>query len=663
MPHPARARALSTPPAALVLALSVLLALLLPTGRAWSAAVPDDCLPVTLGVHEGTFTEADRQDCLVLPLPTGARLAVLLPFRQPAPGAEVVVVNAAGGELCDAYTLSNGICRLAGSAPFRALVRPRTQDATGAYRLAVHRADEGDCPVLPAGDFTSRSPAARFATGAGIFSHCFSIPADDHTRTEHIQLRGLSGNENAEFDVLGPDDRVTCTAGGNLPSGTGCYLKPGARHTVLVRGSDAAASYSLTRRDVTATAKGCTSTPATSVGGPSRGGTLAQPGLYKCRQVSTTDARDVVHLNVRDPLGTAGMFVVGADGTYLSCPRTAACAVTGSTRYQVLVFVPYWLAGAKTYRFDAQRLATAAGPAPECREVNVAYGYGPLSGTLDEQHTSVCRAMPTRSADGFDLDVSEDAQGIRTAAPSLYGQDLKDRCVHAGDGPFHCYAGNGFPDEPGTSFLVLGLPDGASSSAFRAELTCRPLAPCGPDEFGITDILSDRGVTGTKAVVTVKGSALHEDDTVRLSRNGREIRSTTVSVSADRKTLTAVLDLRGLGTGVWGRSYEHRGTEYLMGVYTVAPSPLKNTVQPVISGTPKVGAVLKASHGTWTPRPDAYAYQWKADGVAVAGATSASFTVPASLAGRRLTVTVRASSAKYGSRSATSDAVGPVRRN
>jgi hypothetical protein len=36
-----------------------------------------------------------------------------------------------------------------------------------------------------------------------------------------------------------------------------------------------------------------------------------------------------------------------------------------------------------------------------------------------------------------------------------------------------------------------------------------------------------------------------------------------------------------------------------------------------------VGPTLTASHGTWTPRPTSYTYQWYANGKAIKGATEA----------------------------------------
>lgn len=90
-----------------------------------------------------------------------------------------------------------------------------------------------------------------------------------------------------------------------------------------------------------------------------------------------------LHLNVRDAQGVARQIGDDASGKAVCDYFAAGCAVTGSSRYQVLVEVPEGKTAPATYRLDALRVGTPAGPAPECVEVpNVSYGFGPLVGTL-----------------------------------------------------------------------------------------------------------------------------------------------------------------------------------------------------------------------------------------------------------------------------------------
>lgn len=58
---------------------------------------------------------------------------------------------------------------------------------------------------------------------------------------------------------------------------------------------------------------------------------------------------------------------------------------------------------------------------------------------------------------------------------------------------------------------------------------------------------------------------------------------------------------------------------------TVAPA---NSVAPVVSGTPEVGATLTTTDGTWTGEPaPTFTYQWQRDGVNISGATASTYVL------------------------------------
>jgi hypothetical protein len=92
-----------------------------------------------------------------------------------------------------------------------------------------------------------------------------------------------------------------------------------------------------------------------------------------------------------------------------------------------------------------------------------------------------------------------------------------------------------------------------------------------------------------------------------------------------------------------------------------APTPPVNTVAPAITGTPTVGETLTTSNGTWTGKepPANFAYQWKAGGVNIAGATAKTYTLTEAEVGKAITVTVTARNWK-GPTSATSAATAAV---
>ncbi|MEU3887767.1 Tat pathway signal protein [Streptomyces sp. NPDC029041] len=617
------------------------------------------CKAIGTGLYKGELRTVGQYDCLTLPVPKGARLAALTSRSSAGLTPEVEVLDRAGTPQCDGEALQGGDCALTGEAPFRALVH--TEDsgdtATGRYAVAFHRTDVAEgCPVLPAGSFTPGGAKATLTTGDGVFSHCLGIPADGHSDAEVLQLTATSGTAPAGFSVLDSDGKRVCDRYATTGGWTVCPLTPDKAHTVLVTGRDAAATYTLSRRDVTANASssGCVKTAAVKVGGPSVKSPYAAPGTLNCHQVTTGAATDVVHLNVRDALGTANSAVIAGDGRVECSFRNTSCAATGSTTHQVLVQTPAHLKAAPEYRLDALRVATADGPAPECARVpSVAFGYGPVTGTLDESHTAVCAVLPTARFDRFEADVKDTTGATTTAVPVLYNSEWTNGCSLWSSG-YQCSAG-GSADAP--SLFLLGLPEKASGTAYSVKLTCSSTL-CGTEKTSVTGVGPDTGAAGAKVKLTVTGTALGPDVTVRLSRAGKTITAEAEEVSADNRTVTATVDLAGAAPGTWNISVLTRGWEFQRGTFTVTTQPgLENTAAPKVTGSPKVGAKITATPGTWSTTPSSYTYQWKADGTAIAGATGVSYTVPAARVGKKITVTVTAVKDGWRSGSASSPAV------
>jgi hypothetical protein len=92
------------------------------------------------------------------------------------------------------------------------------------------------------------------------------------------------------------------------------------------------------------------------------------------------------------------------------------------------------------------------------------------------------------------------------------------------------------------------------------------------------------------------------------------------------------------------------------------PDILGNVSAPSISGTAAQAQVLTIdSLGTWTGTPTGYAYRWFADGVAIGGATSSTFTLTATQIGAVITAGVVASApGSTSSAEAISNSLGPV---
>ncbi|MER7625628.1 hypothetical protein [Streptomyces sp. NPDC126503] len=598
---------------------------------------------VSLGTaHRGTFAAPAEVDCLHLPVPRGAHLAILSDLDS-----DITVVDAEGTPLCEG-TLRTGTCALAGTAPYRALVSAQYAGEAGGYGLAVHRTDvPGDCRAFPSGALTADPARAVLRTGEGVFADCLAIPADDHSASELVQIQQVSGSSRAEVSVVDTTGKQVCDLRSYYGAFATCDLTPGLAHTVLVQGRDVPGEFTLTRHDVTATARGCVPTPAVAVGGPSTGGVPAAPGTFLCHSVTTASAGDTLHLAVRDAQGTARQIVYDANGGAVCDYFAASCALTGSTRYQVLVQVPADKTAAPAYRLDALRIGTPAGPAPECVKVpDVSYGFGPLTGTLSEQRTAVCAVLPTGTGDRFDVRLSPAGTFQQMPTPRLYDQaTLYQGCRgwHTGEGPrYDCGVAGDYPKAARPSTLVIGMPESPAqaSTALRAEFSCR-VHLCGLEQRTVGTVAP--GTVGRgKVTMTVTGGALHSSHYVEVSNGGTfRARSTPVSVAADRRSMTVALDLTNAPLGTLHLSVFAHGVQYQRTPVTVV-APIRATAVPRISGTAVVGGKVTATSGTWSPAGESYAYQWRANGVAIGGATGSSYVVPATLQGKQLSVAVTA---------------------
>jgi surface antigen len=93
----------------------------------------------------------------------------------------------------------------------------------------------------------------------------------------------------------------------------------------------------------------------------------------------------------------------------------------------------------------------------------------------------------------------------------------------------------------------------------------------------------------------------------------------------------------------------------------VGPGRIRNVVAPRIAGAARVGSVLTASPGRWTPTVSTLRYGWRADGRLLRGATRPRLRVGPRLQGRRLTATVTAARPGYRAVAASTAGTAAVR--
>ncbi|MBD5786363.1 hypothetical protein IF650_09240 [Cellulosimicrobium terreum] len=128
--------------------------------------------------------------------------------------------------------------------------------------------------------------------------------------------------------------------------------------------------------------------------------------------------------------------------------------------------------------------------------------------------------------------------------------------------------------------------------------------------------------------------------------------SSSYTVPASLYGRTIAVTVTGRATGYTTRTTTSATTKAVAAGAFTAPAPR-------ISGTAQVGKRLTVSAGTWVPKASA-SYQWRANGAAIKGATSSSYTLPASLRGKKITVTVTGRATGYSTRSVTSVATKAV---
>ncbi|MCU1515776.1 MAG: S-layer domain protein [Pseudarthrobacter sp.] len=118
---------------------------------------------------------------------------------------------------------------------------------------------------------------------------------------------------------------------------------------------------------------------------------------------------------------------------------------------------------------------------------------------------------------------------------------------------------------------------------------------------------------------------------------------------------TVTVTVTGTKTGYATATATSAATSTVMAANPALTAPL-----PAITGTAKVGATLTAAPGIWGPAPVTLAYQWKANGVSIAGATASTYKPLAVHAGKTLTVTVTGTKAGYTTAAKTSAATAAV---
>lgn len=89
--------------------------------------------------------------------------------------------------------------------------------------------------------------------------------------------------------------------------------------------------------------------------------------------------------------------------------------------------------------------------------------------------------------------------------------------------------------------------------------------------------------------------------------------------------------------------------------------PFTKAAIPTISGTGRVGQILKANVGTWSPSPAKYYYQWLRGGSAIPGATKSTYKLTESDKGFTISVSVKVARSGYATTAKISKATSAIK--
>ncbi|MEU1757049.1 hypothetical protein ABZ436_30965 [Micromonospora matsumotoense] len=193
--------------------------------------------------HRGTFQATAEYHCLRLPSPPGARIVGLLPGdATEATTPEMSVVDAAGDEVCDYYSLRQYACELRGPGPHSVLLNAEDGYPTTSYALGIARVDGPPaCPVL-----ADDAAGSTVTTGADRFAVCLSVPADRHTARESFTWTRTAGAGDARLSILDSQGIRYCGPSGYSVGRTITCTLPAGPVTVLLESDAVDATYRLT---------------------------------------------------------------------------------------------------------------------------------------------------------------------------------------------------------------------------------------------------------------------------------------------------------------------------------------------------------------------------------------------------------------------------------
>ncbi|MGR4883349.1 hypothetical protein ACIPUC_28610 [Streptomyces sp. LARHCF249] len=547
------------------------------------------------GPATGTFGGPGQHLCLTLPTATGK--GVYLLNRPPAEGTSTgaKVYDASGAQQCDNGGYGYRVCKLTGTAPFRAVL---SGEASKAFALVIHRTEEtAGCTAWRQTGFDG-TWGAEASLSPEVRQVCLSVPANAHSTAEMLDYANLANTVNASVQLVDPAGTVACnTAGGTT---TICPLAAGVPYTAMLLPSGwQSDTYKLVRRDVSATAN-CTVPASTKVGGQSTPFDLTSALDARCVRVAGA-ASDRFWLSSRT-LGNPRyepstlLMAVDADGKHVCRQGGVSCQVTGSTSYVAIVLASGYRDKPIHTDVDAWKAATAAGWAPECAANRVSVdGFSARSGVLSESSTAYCAVIGVKPGQSFDVvGNSSSTTGSHPSVNLLSATQWNSSYLGYQCTQYHnrfggdCMATNN--GEAGEALLMLSASKAATPVEYSIQGVCRFGCTLPPAQLP-TSISPATGAAGTQTQAVIRGTGLTLGTKVKLKSDTTDATfMKPLSVNADGTALTVLVNTNGLAAGTYDVVLDGIGYTsgvpspgYLPKAYTVtaAATPAKSRFVPI----------------------------------------------------------------------------------
>ncbi|GAA1476954.1 hypothetical protein GCM10009623_14000 [Nocardioides aestuarii] len=497
------------------------------------------------------------------------------------------------------------------------------------------------CQDLPLGAYGTVD-AVQVGLPPGQIAQCFLVPPSTLDQAAFVAVEGSDPTASVRV-LMGNDRDRRCSNVGRGGVVLGCLLPPGddqlaaGRPSQVILFSDTPGStWRVGLRGDPGSAPGCDDA-STTRGGPASVGELSSFLDLDCWRLGSRTETGLLDLVAPDSGVRRHVLASGRDACAYSPGRCASGTADG-------VVVTRETAGPDVRRYSLLSWKYALDEAGECDTFADHDGpIGPVSGTLDLARPMRCLLLEDSGDSAFDVVAEGDVD--------LDGFAV---CVPRPEGVSRCSGHGGNLDE---GDVVLALRDGVTASDYRLSLRCATLPEVSCDVPDLENVVAPAlgGTARVGGTVTADGGtwspAQPAELRYRLLRDGVAWGAWQidpgVALTPDMVGQRVAFQVQASNAGQWTAERVTSSSAQ------VRPGQAaRNLVRPSIEGRPKVGRVLQAASGRWSPAPERFRYVWRT-GRATVG-HGATLRVTPGMRGRRVTVTVKAMSTGYDAGRATS---------